>query len=370
MKTQISSFELYYLVQELQMLVEGKVDNIYHPVKEEVIFTIHVPNTGKKILRILAGKCMYIAEGRESAAEPDNFCVFLRKHLDNARIREISQIEPERIVKMVFEKKEGKKSLLVELFGKGNILLLDENDLILAATDYHKFKDRTIRPRETYSFPKKEPNVFRLSLPLLDESLHHTEKDSLGTFLAVDLGLGGLFSEEVCLKSHIEKTKKPRDLSSSERKKVLECIDVLKHAPLQPRLIKKEGKIIEIVPIETEFFAHEDTEITESLSRAIEKGSMVMMEKKKSTKEHALEKLQVIIRSQEDKIKELELAEADTRGKGELIFSHYRLIDSLITELRAIEKKHSWHEIRDTLNGHKIVKDVNVKDKKITIELN
>jgi len=369
MKTQISSIELHFLVRELQELIDGKVDKIYHPSREEVVFAVHLPNKGKKILKVVAGKAIYLSESREPAEEPTNFCIFLRKHLSNARIREISQLEPERIVKMVFEKKDGKENLVIELFGRGNVILADSDDAILAAIDYHKFKGRTIRPREKYIYPKKEISIFSLEHKGLKEALEKTEKDSTATFLAVDLGIGGIFSEEICLVAGIDKSKKPGDLSAEEQKKILSALHGILRKKPEPCIVRKEGKIIDAVPVRLGIYRDADLEEVESFSLGIAKLFSEASSQKLSPKEKEMERLQRILSSQEEKIKELESAEAENREKAELVFQNYPLIGSILKELRSIEKKHSWHEIKEKLKGHKLIKDVDVKEKKVVLEI-
>lgn len=367
MKSQISSLELFYLVRELQQLVDGKVDKIYHPSRDELIFTIHTPGTGKKILRILAGKCMYLTEFREPAEEPTNFCVFLRKHLSNARIREINQLQPERIVQIVFEKKEGKKTLVVELFGRGNVILLDDNNSILSAIDYHKFKDRTIRPKELYTYPKKEINFFSLNGNAFKQALKKTEKDSVATFLAVDIGIGGIFSEEACHIASVDKSKSPKEISEKQASLLFDALNVLKDSRAEPNIIRVKGKIVDALPIRLNIYKNEGTEFPGSFSAAIDIG--FSEEIKVSPKEREMRRLERIIGAQEEKIKELELSEQQSREKAESIFQNYRMVDGILKELRAIEKKHSWHEIKDRLKGHRLIKEVDVKEKRVVIEL-
>ena len=138
MKSNIASLELHYLVKELQSLIDSKVDNIYNPKKEELILQLHIPNKGKQLLRIISGKFLYIASKKQPSQEPSQFCMFLRKHLDNSRLRSIKQLNSERIVEFLFEKQE-KKKLIIEFFGKGNIILCDIDGTILSALIYHKW---------------------------------------------------------------------------------------------------------------------------------------------------------------------------------------------------------------------------------------
>ena len=104
MKKQLSSLEIHYIVKELQILINSRIDNIYHSKNKDLILQFYVKGIGNKILRISPGSSLYLTEIREKYGEPSNFCIFLRKRLGNSIMEDIRQIKPERIVEFVFEK--------------------------------------------------------------------------------------------------------------------------------------------------------------------------------------------------------------------------------------------------------------------------
>ena len=53
---QISSIDSHYLVKELQVLKDSRVDKIYQPEKNIIIFSFYKTNVCKKILKIIALK--------------------------------------------------------------------------------------------------------------------------------------------------------------------------------------------------------------------------------------------------------------------------------------------------------------------------
>ena len=66
----------------------------------------------------------------------------LRKYLRNAWVTGIDQYEFERIVTVSFGTKTGILKLVVELFGEGNIILTNEQNVIIHALAYKKMRDR------------------------------------------------------------------------------------------------------------------------------------------------------------------------------------------------------------------------------------
>ena len=57
------------------------------------------------------------------------------------------------------------------------------------------------------------------------------------------------------------------------------------------------------------------------------------------------------------------------RQKGELIYQNYQLIKEILDELNKASKKYSWKEIKEKLKGHKVIKEVNEKERKVIIEV-
>ena len=206
MKSQISSIDLHYLIEEFQILKDARIDKIYHPRKEELLLQFHVIGKGKTLLRIISGKFLFLSENKESYGQPSGFCMFLRKYLGSARLREITQIGSERVALLKFTTKERNYHLYIELFGKGNILLCDENNIIINALEQKIWADRLIKKGEEYSYPKKEYDLFRINKQEF-KSLLDSDKE-LVYKLAKGLGLGGTYSEELCILANIDKKKK------------------------------------------------------------------------------------------------------------------------------------------------------------------
>ena len=82
-----------------------------------------------------------------------------------------------------------------------------------------------------------------------------------------------------------------------------------------------------------------------------------------------LDKLNKIIDEQKKQIERMQTSIKVNNGRAELIYTNYKLIQGIITELKKAREKYSWKEIKEKLKGHKIIKDINEKESKITIEI-
>ena len=96
---------------------------------------------------------------------PPSFAMVLRKHLKNARLTKVEQVGFDRVLMFRFDTKHGQRSLSVELFRNGNVILMDENDVIIQPLTHASYSGRTIKKGETYVPPpaRLTPTALRLN---------------------------------------------------------------------------------------------------------------------------------------------------------------------------------------------------------------
>ena len=368
MKTGLAGMEVHHLLKELQFLIGGKIDKIYVPSKKELILQLHIPSKGTRQLKI-DERSLYLTEHKSPAEEPSDFCLYLRKKLKNARLRKISQVGFERIIDFDFETKEGHYSLIFELFSKGNIILT-KDELVLVAVEYKKWANRTLRPKQKYIPPTRENNALGMNLKELKKVISNSEKESLVKSLALDLGLGGVYAEEVCILSKVNKNKKPEDVSEKEVTQVFKGLQKVKDAKLEPQTVYRNNEVKDIPPFKLKFYEKDKQEPSETYGEALDKYFFTFEENmKKAKSQEKIEKIKSILQSQHRSIKQLEKQECENQEKAELLYNKYQEIDTLLKELNKISKKHTWKEIKEKLKGHKIIKEVLPKEKSVVIEI-
>ena len=368
MKTQLSSLDIHFLLKELQVLIGGKVDTVYHPAKKELLLLFHVPRAGKFMLRLVAGKALFLTSSKEDQSAPSSFCMFLRKHIGNSKLVNLHQMEAERIVCFEFDTKAGKEKLYVEFFAKGNFVFCDASDTILVAEEYVAFKDRSIKSKLTYAYPHLGANLFLAREKELAALFKGSSRDSLVKSLAVELGLGGAFAEEVCLLASIEKTQKPFELEKKEILSLHRVLVGLLHTPISARIVF-DGSPLDVVPFALTSYSSLRFEGYDSFNLAFDHYFTNLTVEKKSPSEKKKDSLLRLLEQQSEHIRELESEVAENTSKAELIYANYPLLDSVLKELNEITKKHSWKEISDKLKNHKLVKEVDGKEKRVIVEV-
>ncbi len=121
-------------------LAGGRLYKIAQPENDELLLTIKTP-AGQKRLFISADASLpliYLTESNKpSPLTAPNFCMLLRKHLQNGRITEITQPGLERIIHIKIEHLDEMgdlchKTLIVEIMGKhSNIIFCNEENMII-----------------------------------------------------------------------------------------------------------------------------------------------------------------------------------------------------------------------------------------------
>ena len=138
------AFDATYLscvLEELrQRCGDGKVEKIYQPSRDTLIFGLRGRQSREKLLiaaNPTAPRLHLTAASPENPAEPPMFCMFLRKHLLGGRLSEITQIPMERWAAFTFDCTDEmgypiQKKLIAELMGRTcNVYLLGPDGRIL-----------------------------------------------------------------------------------------------------------------------------------------------------------------------------------------------------------------------------------------------
>lgn len=337
---ELSSMDLYYLVNELSILETSKVDQIYQN-EQEFLFQFHRTGYGKMMLKVSLPSMLYLTSYKsEQPATPPGFCQFLRRRLKNARLQSIIQIKFERILKLEFSTKDTIYYLFIELFGEGNIILTDEELKIISPYKTGNWKDRTIRGGIKYTYPGRVDSL-NLDYDEFQLILKNSDKESIVKTLAIDLAFGGKYAETICEIAGVDK-------NSKDSVGIFEAISEL--ANTAPHF----GEYLTFNEYLDETLTIDKFESTK--------------QQNESRKEKELKKVQSVINQQNLTIESLDKKAKLSQEIGETIYSNYQEIDNIIKEINKASESMEWEEIKNKLKDHPTIKELNTKDKTITID--
>ncbi|NIQ05977.1 MAG: fibronectin-binding domain-containing protein, partial [Candidatus Korarchaeota archaeon] len=182
------------------------VRNIYQLDYNTLLFKLRKHNGRVFRLVLESGKRLHLTSySREKPKFPPDFCMALRKYLRNCWLTNVEQYEFERVVTFTFKTWAGEMRLYLELFGGGNVILVDGDGEILHALEYKRMRDRNILRGEAFSFP---PPIGKNPLSIEKEEFAEALKDSgdseVVRALVQTLSIGGFYAEEVLLQAAIE----------------------------------------------------------------------------------------------------------------------------------------------------------------------
>lgn len=171
-------FTLAALTKELSdKLTGGRLQKIAQPEPDELLLTIKNNRTNYRLVLSASPSLPLIYLTEEPKTSPltaPNFCMLLRKHLNGAKITEISQFGMERVLKIGMENLNElgdmvNKSLVIEIMGKhSNLIFLDETGQIIDSIKHISSLVSSVRevlPGRDYFIPntKEKHNLFELT---------------------------------------------------------------------------------------------------------------------------------------------------------------------------------------------------------------
>ncbi|AHL23845.1 ribosome rescue protein RqcH [Thermococcus nautili] len=377
MKEEMSSVDIRYVVRELQWLVGSRVDKVYHD-GDEIRIKLRTKE-GRADLILQAGKRFHLTSYvKEAPKQPSSFTMLLRKHLSGGFIDAIEQHQFDRIVKI----RVGDYTLIGELFRRGNIVLVDSENRIVAALRYEEYKDRAIKPKAEYKFPPARENPLEVSFERFLELMRENEELELVRALARKLNMGGMYAEEISIRAGFEKTTPVKELSDEDLKKVYEAMMGTFNDEPRPNIVYKDGNMHDVVPIELRIYEGLEKKYFKTFSEALDEYfGKLTIEKAKIERTRKLEnkkrQLLATLRKQEEMLKGFEKAMNENQEIGDLIYANYALIERLLDEFRKATEKLGWEEFRKRIEAGKkegnrvalMVKAIDPKEKAVTIEL-
>jgi len=363
MKEEMSSVDVYAVVRELQFLLDSKLEKAYQHTADEIRLKLQEFKTGKYDLIMEAGKRLHLTEHpRESPKLPPSFPMILRKYMMGGRITRIEQHNFDRIVEIDVVRAGVRNTLVAELFSQGNVILLDQDRRIMMPLRSLKMKDRDVVRGEQYEFPPPQLSPIDVTVDSLKALFEKSDRDLVRT-LATETSIGGMYAEEALAIAGVDKNKPARSLVDSEIQLVVnglnELFRPLKEGKLKPNIVLKDGKEVDVLPIELSRYAGYQKVYFESFNKALDEyyGKHIVAEAKAGAVEKKAEKLGVLerrLKQQEEAIAKFEKEEKENIGKGEAIYAEYNTINDIINVIKGARSKgYSWDDIRKTLRMQK-----------------
>ena len=362
----MSNVDIFTISDELNNLLTGaRVDKSFQPTKDIVVMRFHVAGTGRVDLVMQCGSRIHTSKyPLENPTNPPTFPMLLRKRVKGAHVVSVSQHNFDRVVEIKV-KKDKYYTIVVELFDKGNIILLDEDNNIILPLKRKHWSTRDISSKKEYVFPEDRGiNPINVSEEEFKEIFIEKDSDVVRT-LAVN-GFGSLYAEEIIERANenteIDKNTLNKDLTQEQfsalYNSLKELFDILKNEEYKPQIVK-DGRKEDVLPLdlvkydgfEKKYYENFNEACDEFYSKKVNTDIKNVKEKIWNKKVNKFEKR---LSLQEERLDNFNKTIETSQHKGELIYSNYTTIENLINVVNsAISKDYSFKEIGKILKKAK-----------------
>lgn len=327
------------IVNELnQTLIGARIEKIYVPNKNEIIFSFHSQDRKnyKLLISIDANnsRLHLTNQSRENPVTAPQFCMILRKYLQGGKIVKINQIGLDRIIVFSIENINDfgdyvQKRFVVELMGKySNAILIDENQKILDSMRHVTnimSSVREVLPGKEYKEPSAlgKINFFEVTFEEFQKSLNQNLNLS-DALLEKFIGFSKTFTNNICKKLDISLDTLVCNISSDKIFEVYNFIlNISNH-------IKSNEINFTITPNEKDYFIEISQLISEPTSLSFFLDSFYASKESNSILKNAKNNLVREINSHLSKLKK-KLLQAEEILKDEPNLEKYRQYGELIS---------------------------------------
>lgn len=269
-------------------LIGGRLYKIAQPEADELLFTIKQP-TGQKRLFISAGASLpllYLTEtNKPSPMTAPNFCMLLRKHLQNGRITNIFQPGLERIVHIEIEHLDEMgdlrhKTLVVEIMGKhSNIIFCNDDNVIIDSIKRVSAAVSSVRevlPGKPYFIAQTQDKLDALTVEytafqkVLSEKPQPVFKALYGSFT----GISPILAQELCYEAGIDADLPTAALQEAAYQSLYQAFTrltkLIREEQFSPNIVYTNKKPVEFAAIPLTMYCGEaDSSVTYSSMSAL-----------------------------------------------------------------------------------------------------
>jgi len=347
LKRNLQSLEIRVLIDELkEKLANAYFEKIY---KTRDGYVLALSRHGKKLIKILPGVAFFEIPELVEETTQTSFTQRIRKLLERQKLVDLQTYKSERILIMVFENYK----LILEFFNPGVIVSTDKDYNIIVSNLVKNFGWRTIKPGEKY--------LFRESLDPFDYNdfikIKQSNKKDLVRALAIDLGLGRVYSNELLLRTDIE-NKKPSELSDEELN--------LLYKTFRELISQKKPNIVDnyedAVPFDLLYYKDKQKTYFSTYNETLrEYYSKVKIESEENLV------LKRKLESIERNIEEIKQKMEEYKTKADLIMTNLAFLEDLRNKILESAKLYGWEKTKQYLAKKGI--EINEKENYFIIDL-
>ena len=366
MKEVMTSLDVAAVTHEINESAKGAhVSKIYQIGIQTLLLKLRKPNQPRLQLLIEAGKRLHLTSYvHETPKKPSAFCMSLRKHLDNGVVKEVRQHEFERIAVTEIGTRHGDFQLVSELFGGGNVILVDPEGKILQAMTYKRMRDRNILRGEPFQHPPaRGRNPIKLNIQDFRE-IKRLEETEIVRGLTKFLSISGTYAEEILVRAEVNKKRKSSSLTEHEVDSIFnqlqKLLSLIDSGTMEPRVVSNEKSgWIDVTPVPLKKYDQLEQKKYESFNSALDDyyAKITLTERMEEVTEDVeseVARYRRILQRQQKALENLKEPITKNKAIGDLIYMHFGELKSLLQKIRETKRSgKSWEEITSQIEEEK-----------------
>ncbi|MFW9830322.1 MAG: ribosome rescue protein RqcH [Candidatus Thorarchaeota archaeon] len=361
----MTAADIFVMIREVRNIVIGRwILNIYQ-LNGTLLFKISSDSPNKTWLVIEPGKRMHLTSlTYEREAKLRAFCKAIRKHLRDHKITDLEQHDFDRVIYLRAGPPEKQITLVIELFGGGNAILLDPKNRVISAMTYRRMRDRDIVRGAPFQFPPlRAADPRTISLEDLNAILNKSEQDVIRTLVS-QLNMSGTTAEEILSRAKINPSLPSSKLTVHQRETVhqtlIDYFTALSESKLNPQIVFDETGIPErAIPMASAQFSKRKTQRYATFNEALDNLFTTHLEESvvdEIDEEYQREykKLQRLLSQQQQHLEKMQTRSEQSRSIANAIYKQLNIIEELLSTIReAREQDIAWKEISNRLEEGK-----------------
>lgn len=391
-KRELTSVDLAALVTELGAYAGAKLDKAYLYPESLLRLKLRDFERGRVELLVEVGETKRAGvvdpnHVPDAPGRPPDFAKMLRNRLSGADFAGVSQFGFDRVLTFEFEREDRNTTIVAELFGEGNIAVLDANGEVVDCLQTVRLQSRTVAPGAQYEFPSSRFDPLSVDYEAFAARMDDSDTDLVRT-LATQLNFGGLYAEELCTRAGVEKTLDIADADERAFEALYGAVERLAEdlstGSFDPRIYREDDTPVDVTPFPLEEREALESEPFDSFTAALDTYFLDMeTASEESSRERPefderIERQQRIIEQQENAIEDFDDQADAERAKAESLYAHYELVDEILSVVRdARERGIGWEAIEERFAEGKeqeipaaeAVEGVNPSEGFVTVEL-
>ncbi len=367
---EITALELGLVIRELKGKVVGSYLKKFYDLGGDSFRISFHSGSGNFVVYCRLLSALNETAFVEESGQATNFAVAVRKRIEDSKVIDFYQHASDRIAVMEVQGKGRRYRMVIEMFGKGNLIIIDENSTIELAYKLMSYKDREIKPKLSYALPKSESvDIGGLDIEKINEVLTRVSDSGnrMISELSKYLNIGPIYLEDVMLYAALNpKEKLERRQIAQLRDSILVFLEKIRSPA--PTIYLKDGAIVDYSVFPLKKYSGFERESCSSISEMLDKVNIVG---RSSTKDDSVvngtEEIDIVIEKQKELVRGFNEDSANYALYGKRIFERMGEINALIMDIRE-KKKPDLEELKAAFPDLN-VQEISLKDKTVTIEV-